>query len=190
MILWTDIESTDLDERRGCLLEVAMIATDDNLVERTSASVIVNPINIEVAKLDDLKMPLVVREMHEKSGLLADIKAGRGLILPEAEKYLLDWLTSEFIQLEDLRKIPFAGSTIAFDRRWLRHHMPTLEKLPHHRSIDVSSINELAQRWAPAVHNDRPRQATGVSHRALDDIRHSIATLRYYKGRGFVGGLA
>lgn len=187
MIVWTDIESTDLDERTHHLLEVAMIATDDDLVERAHTTVVINPVGIDI---DEIKMSMVVREMHEKSGLIADIKAGKGLRRHEAEGALYDWMRDTFIDPEaQLRSIPLAGSTIAFDRRWLRHHMSGLEKLFLHRSIDVSSINELASRWAPAVFNDRPKQPRGVPHRALEDARHSIATLRYYKGRGFIGGL-
>lgn len=185
MIVWTDIESTSLDERDGHLLEVAIIATDDNLVERAHTSVVINPVGVDI---DDVKMPMVVREMHEKSGLIADIKAGRGLELADAAALLSGWLTAVFIQLEDLRKIPLAGSTIAFDRRWLRHHMASIEKLFLHRSIDVSSMNELAERWAPMAHNNRPKQDRGVSHRALDDIRHSINVLRHYRECAFVGG--
>lgn len=186
MLVWVDCETTDLDERNHYLLEVAMIATGDDLNEVACTSVIVDPgVNI-----DEIKMSAVVREMHTKSGLIADIEAGKGLKIDTAMLSLYDWCKDVFIDPEaQLRSIPLAGSTIAFDRRWLRHHMPSLEKLFLHRSIDVSSINELAQRWAPHVHNDRPKQAKGVAHRGLDDVRHSIETLRYYKGRGFIGGL-
>lgn len=187
MIVWTDVETTDFDERTHHLLEVAMIATDDNLVERTHTTVVIKPVGIEI---DEVKMSMVVREMHEKSGLIADIKTGNGLRRHEAEGKLYDWLRDTFIDPEmQLRSIPLGGSTIAFDRRWLRQHMSGLEKLFLHRSIDVSSINELASRWAPHIFNDRPKQPRGVPHRALEDARHSIETLRYYKERGFVGGL-
>lgn len=186
MIVWTDIESTALDEREGHLLEVAMVATDDNLVEKIAMSVVVNPVGIEI---DDIKMPLIVREMHEKSGLIADIKEGRGLDKHEAEGKIIGWLKADFGEIEGLRKIPLAGSTIAFDRRWLRHHMEELHMLFSYRSIDVSVLTELSMRWAPAVYNDRPKPVKGAAHRSLDDVRASIEALRYYKGRGFVGGL-
>ncbi len=186
MLIWCDTETTNLDEREGHLLEVAMVATDDNLVEKITMSVVVNPFGVEI---DDIKMPLIVREMHEKSGLIADIKEGRGLNKSEAEATLIDWLKSDFGEIEGLRKIPLAGSTIAFDRRWLRHHMEELHALFSYRSIDVSALTELSMRWAPAVYNDRPKADKGTPHRALDDVRASIEMLRYYKGRGFVGGL-
>ncbi len=187
MIIWTDIESTALDEREGHLLEVAMVATDDNLVEKIATSIVVNPVGVSI---DDIKMPLIVREMHEKSGLIADIKEGRGFDKREAESKIIDWLKTDFGEIEGLRKIPLAGSTIAFDRRWLRQHMEELHALFSYRSVDVSALTELAMRWSPAVYNDRPKPDKGIPHRALDDVRASIEALRYYKGRGFVGGLA
>lgn len=89
-----------------------------------------------------------------------------------------------------LTQTPLAGSTVSFDRSWLREHFPELERLFSHRSIDVSSLTELAKRWAPEVYKGRP--GAGLSqddkpHRALADARESINTLRYYRAAGFVG---
>jgi oligoribonuclease len=84
-----------------------------------------------------------------------------------------------------IRHSPLAGSTIPFDRRWLRQHLTRFEGLFSHRSIDVSSITELARRWAPIAYELRPRG--GELHRALSDIRGSIDLLRYYRGIGFTG---
>lgn len=184
MIVWVDIESTSLDERDGHLLEVAFVVTDDALRERAYTSVVLKPVGVEIS---EVKMPLVVREMHEKSGLLDDV-ALRGRPLVDGEAHLAQWFADVFGNVEDLRKVPLAGSTVAFDRRWLRHHTPKLEALFSYRSIDVSALTELALRWSPAVHNDRPKKDAGVSHRALDDARQSVEVLRYYQARGFVGG--
>ncbi len=86
----------------------------------------------------------------------------------------------------DLKNTQLAGSTVGFDRAWLRKHMPALEVLFHYRSIDVSSLTELAERWAPTVYEGRPK--AGAAHRALDDVRESISYLRYYRDCGFIGG--
>jgi oligoribonuclease len=182
MIVWVDVESTALDESEGHLLEVAMVATDDELIERTYASVVIKPVGINI---EDVKMPLIVREMHEKNGLLRDV--ANGFELGEGELNLIHWLKTDFGEIEGLRKIPLAGSTIAFDRRWLRRHMPELHALFSYRSIDVSALTELAMRWAPAIYNDRPKPEKGAPHRALDDVRASVALLRYYKEKEFVG---
>ncbi len=85
-----------------------------------------------------------------------------------------------------LSQTPVAGSTVGFDRRFLREHMPKLEALFHYRSVDVSSITELARRWAPEVYAGRPK--AGKAHRALDDVRESVAYLKYYRDAGFIGG--
>lgn len=178
MIVWVDTETTGLDERTGQLLEVAFVVTDDALVERAATSVVIAP----VAPLD---MSLVVQEMHEKSGLLKDIKDGCSL--PAANKILKDWLAATFGRVEDLRQIPLAGSTVGFDRRWLRQHLPAVEALFSYRSIDVSALTELSSRWSPAVYNNRPKKDAGIAHRALDDARQSAECLAYYRQAGFIG---
>lgn len=180
MIVFVDVETNDLDERKESahLLEVALVVVDDNLVERAATSVVCKPVGVEV---DDLEMPLLIREMHEKSGLLADLRKPDALRRYEAEKFLVDWLGTTFGRIEDLRQIPLAGSTVSFDRRYLRAKMPEVEALFSYRSIDVTCLTELAKRWSPAVHNDRPKEEVGVAHRALDDARHSVKVLRYYR---------
>ena len=84
-----------------------------------------------------------------------------------------------------LSATPLAGSTVGFDRAWLDEHMPALHGLFHYRSIDVSTITELAKRWSPGVYEGRPK--AGAAHRALADVMESISYLRYYREVGFVG---
>lgn len=179
MIVFTDVETNDLDERAGTaqLLEVALVVLDDDLRERAATSVCCKPVGVGV---DEMEMPLVVRELHERSGLLADLRKPDALRRFEAESYLVEWLAQTFGNLE-LRNIPLAGSTVSFDRRWLREKMPAVERLFSYRSIDVSCLTELALRWSPPVHNERPKQDAGVAHRALTDALQSAETLRYYR---------
>jgi oligoribonuclease len=82
---------------------------------------------------------------------------------------------------------PLAGSTIGFDRSFLAEHMPELLNKVSYRSIDVSSLTELSQRWAPEVYKSRPKEGEESAHRALPDVRVSIEYLRYFRGRGFIG---
>ena len=182
MIVWVDVETSGLDEKSGHLLEVAFVVTDDTLAERASTSIVVKPVGVDV---EAMGMPLVVREMHEKSGLLADIPK-IGVCRHEAEGQLTSWLGQTFGRLEDLRSIALAGSTVSFDRRWLRAHMEKLEALFSYRSIDVSCLTELASRFSTAVYAHRPKKEKGVKHRALEDVRESINYLRYYLASGFV----
>ncbi len=185
MIVFCDTETTGLIPDEGHLLEIAFIVTDDTLAERGSLSVVVKPVSMQI---EEVKMPLFVREMHEKSGLLADVASNKVMRLHEAEAHIIAWFTELFGRIEDLKKIALAGNTISFDRRWLRHHVPKIEDLFSYRSIDVSSLTELAQRWSPSAYANRPKAEKGVAHRALDDVRASIETLRYYRERGFVAG--
>ena len=183
MIAWVDVETTGLEEREGDLLEVAIVLTDDDLREIADRNLIVQPTRMSLDCVIGFMDPNV-REMHTKNGLIADLHRGYGLQKYEVQTHLIDWLSAS--ALPD--KTPLAGSTVAFDRRWLRHHMPKLEALFSYRSIDVSSLTELAKRWAPAIYEGRPKaKPEEVVHRALADVRESIAILRYYRESGFIG---
>ena len=81
------------------------------------------------------------------------------------------------------RTVPLCGNSIGTDRRFLAAYLPDIENYLHYRSVDVSSVKELVRRWYPTVRAQRPRKAG--SHRALDDIRESVAELRYYRERVF-----
>ena len=81
--------------------------------------------------------------------------------------------------------VPLAGSTVGFDRRWLKRHLPSVEGLVSYRALDVSTITESAKRWAPDIYAGRPKKAS--AHRALADVRESIAYLSYYLDTGFLG---
>lgn len=184
MIVWTDIETTGLDERTGQILEVAMVVTDDELVEQRAYEIVIWQDGDPSACMD-----AVVLEMHTKNGLLHELEhdsktAVRGVAF--AERTLIEWLLSTpLAAVKDYRGVPLAGSTVGFDRRWLRHHMPRLEGMFSHRSIDVSSVTELAKRWGMPIYEGRPKSTE--RHRALVDVRGSIELLRYYRKFKFVG---
>jgi oligoribonuclease len=99
----------------------------------------------------------------------------------EAESRTLEFLKSH---IKEPRTIPLCGNSIGTDRRFLQEFMPTLEAFFHYRNVDVSTIKELARRWNPSVLSALPEKAT--SHRALDDIRESIAELIHYRKALFV----
>jgi oligoribonuclease len=184
MIVWTDVESSSLDERTGHLLEVALVVTDDDLNEVAATSIVVRPVGIDV---DAIEMDDVVREMHSKNGLLDELRANGGLRRHEAELALVAFVEGVFkdVPTYALSQTPLAGSNVGFDRRWLRAHAPALEELFSYRSIDVSSLTELAERWTLEIYSLRPK--AGEAHRALADVRESIACLKYYRDVGFIG---
>jgi oligoribonuclease len=116
-----------------------------------------------------------VTEMHTKSGLLPEIIAST-ITVEEAQARTLEFLKQH---IPDPGSVPLCGNSIGTDRRFLQEYMPELEAYFHYRNVDVSTIKELARRWNPAVLDAMPEKET--THRALDDIRESIAELVHYR---------
>jgi oligoribonuclease len=174
-MVWIDCEMTGLDLRRDALIEVAALVTDSELnVLGTGIDVVVKP---PPGALD--QMADVVREMHTASGLLSELEAG--VALAEAEELVMRYVREH---VREPRRTPLCGNSVATDRGFLARDMPTLERYLHYRIVDVSSIKELARRWYPRVYFNSPEK-TG-NHRALADIKESIAELKYYREAIFV----
>lgn len=162
---------TGLDPKDHVIVEIATLITDDNLeIVAEGPELVVHATDAQLALMD-----AVVVKMHTKSGLLPAIKAST-VTLEEATAQTLAFL-KEHIPQE--RSVPLCGNSIGMDRRFLAEYMPEIENYLHYRSVDVSTIKELARRWYPAVLRDAPRK--GASHRALDDIKESINELRHYR---------
>jgi oligoribonuclease len=182
-IAWLDLETTGLDPSEQ-VLEVACIVTNQRFEELGRWSSIIKPID----RMDLLTLDPVVREMHTKNGLIAQLQAGHGLELGMADTYLADWITFVATQAAPdgkLVKPQLGGSTIDFDRMFLRRHMPRTFATLHYRNVDVSTINELAKRWWPDVYKARPasnRSTEGSDkvHRAMHDIEDSLGLARYF----------
>jgi oligoribonuclease len=174
-IVWVDCEMTGLDLERDATIEVAVIVTDSQLnVLGDGLDVIIAPPPEAV----DQMVPLV-RNMHESSGLL-DALAG-GTTLAEAERQILDYVRT---WVPEPHKAPLAGNSVSTDRAFLERDMPAFGAHLHYRTIDVSSIKELARRWFPRIYFHSPEKKGG--HRALGDILDSIDELRYYRAALFV----
>ena len=122
-----------------------------------------------------------LRDMHTKSALLDAIKQST-VDGDDAKRQTLAFLKEH---IKDARTVPLCGNSIGTDRRFLATQWPEIEDFLHYRSIDVSTIKELARRWAPQVHKGFAKEST---HTAMSDVRDSIAELRYY--RQFMGELA
>jgi oligoribonuclease len=166
-----DLEMTGLEPSRNTIVEIATLVTDDDL-----ELIAEGPDLVVAASADDLsRMETVVRSMHTRSGLLAAIESST-MTLAEAGAQTLDFLRQHIPQP---RTVPLCGNSIATDRRFLAALLPDVEDYLHYRSIDVSTIKELARRWYPEAYAAAPKKAGG--HRALDDIKESVAELRYYR---------
>ncbi len=174
-IVWIDCEMTGLDYKNDVLVEVACIVTDGELNELHEGFSTV--ITTTQEKLDGMD-PFVVN-MHTVSGLITEIP--NGVTLSHAEQELFEYISN---LAPEANKAPLAGSSVYVDRIFLARDMPKVDAYLHYRLIDVSSIKELARRWYPRVYFASPTK-TG-NHRALGDIKDSIAELRYYREAMFV----
>jgi len=169
-LVWIDCEMTGLDPQRDEIVEIACIVTEADLTEvDAGVSIVVKASDAPLAAMDE-----VVVRMHTESGLLTEIASGTTVL--DAERQVLDYVRSH---VPEARKAPLAGSSVYVDRGFLARHMPELDAHLHYRLIDVSTIKELARRWYPRVYFSTPPKVG--NHRALADIRESIAELRYYR---------
>lgn len=169
-IVWVDCEMTGLNLERDALVEVAALVTDFELNQLgEGVDLVVRPPQESLEQMDDF-----VRQMHTTSGLLDKLEAG--VTLQEAEDAVMAYVRA---WVPEPRRAPLGGNTVATDRGFLARDMPTLEQHLHYRIIDVSSIKELSRRWFPRAYFAAPAKSGG--HRALADIRESIAELRYYR---------
>ncbi|WP_066042759.1 oligoribonuclease [Herbiconiux solani] len=174
-LVWIDCEMTGLDLELDELVEVAVVITDFdlNLVD-PGFSIVIKPDDSALANMNDF-----VTNMHETSGLLDEIPLG--VSLADAEYQVLEYILAH---VPGAQTAPLAGNTIGTDRAFIAKFMPRVDNHLHYRSIDVSSIKELARRWFPRVYFNAPEKAGG--HRALADILESIRELEYYRKAVFI----
>ena len=168
-LIWIDLEMTGLDPDTDLIIEIATVITDKDLNILAQGPVIaVYQSDEALAAMDDWN-----QKHHGQSGLIERVKAS---VINDAEAerltidFLKDWVPAN--------TSPICGNSIGQDRRFLYRYMPTLEAYFHYRNIDVSTLKELAARWAPAVKDGFNKEST---HQALDDILESIEELQYYR---------
>ncbi|KAJ2493101.1 rna exonuclease [Coemansia sp. RSA 2050] len=175
-LVWIDIETTGLVAEKDVILEVAMVVTDGKLNELAPAKSLV------IGYSQDQVQPKLNAwslKCHTKSGLLDEVAQSK-LTLEEAEKALLEQVIEH---CPKANRAILAGNNVGFDRRFIEQHMPVLAGHLHFRNLDVSSVNELAKRWAsPEV---LAKHKKNYTHRAIDDIGESLRELRFYKQHFF-----
>ncbi len=166
---------TGLDPGRHVIVEIATLITDDELdIVAEGPDLVVAATPEQLAEMDDF-----VRAMHVKSGLLGEIE-GSTVTLADAGAATLEFLRHH---IGSPRTVPLCGNSIGTDRRFLAAYLPDVEDYLHYRSVDVSTIKELSRRWYPEALASAPPKTGG--HRALDDIRASVAELRHYRSSFF-----
>ncbi len=168
-LIWIDLEMTGLDPDNDLIIEIATIVTDSNLNILAQGPVLaVHQSDAALAAMDEWN-----HHHHGQSGLIERVKAST-VNDAEAERQTLEFLQ----QWVPESTSPICGNSIGQDRRFLYRYMPKLEAYFHYRNIDVSTLKELAARWAPQVKDGFKKQST---HQALSDITESIEELRYYR---------
>jgi oligoribonuclease len=166
-----DLEMTGLEPHRHVIIEIATLLTDDDLnLVAEGPDLVIHATTEQLDQMDDF-----VTEMHTKSGLLDAVKVS-SISGADAEAQTLAFLQSH---ISEQRTVPLCGNSIGTDRRFLQEYMPELEAFFHYRNVDVSTVKELARRWHPEVLTSLHEKSS--NHRALDDIRESIAELAHYR---------
>ncbi|MGR8921831.1 MAG: oligoribonuclease [Gammaproteobacteria bacterium] len=167
-LIWIDLEMTGLEPARDVIIEIATIVTSATLDERVEGPVIaIHQDDTVLAGMDEWNT-----RQHGQSGLTERVRQSRHTTAA-AEQATLDFLARHV----PAGVSPMCGNSICQDRRFLYKYMPRLAEYFHYRNLDVSTLKELARRWAPEL----PAFPKQGSHLALDDIRDSIAELEYYR---------
>lgn len=168
-LVWIDLEMTGLNPEYDRIIEIATLVTDTDLHVLAEGPV------FAIHQSDELldQMDEWNTKQHNGSGLVDRVKES---VITEARaaELTLDFLREHVLE----GKSPLCGNSIWQDRRFLARYMPQLESFFHYRLIDVSTLKELAQRWAPKIYNGLQKDS---KHLAMDDIRDSVAELKYYR---------
>lgn len=176
-LIWIDLEMTGLDTDRDSIIEIATLVTDSelNVLAEGPEIAIRHPVE-RLQAMDDWN-----RETHTRSGLWQRVVESQ-VSMAEAEARTIEFLKAWV----PAGKSPMCGNSICQDRRFLAREMVELERWFHYRNLDVSTVKELAKRWAPQVAQGLKKNG---AHTALSDIRESVAELAYYRGfMGVLGG--
>jgi oligoribonuclease len=172
-LIWIDLEMTGLKTDSDSIIEIATTVTDKelNILADGPVMALHQPESV-LSAMDDWN-----QNQHGSSGLLARVRAS-AISAPAAEARTLEFLASWVLPGAS----PMCGNSICQDRRFLAREMPALERFFHYRNLDVSTLKELARRWAPGVAEGFAKEG---AHLAQADIHESIRELKYYRARLF-----
>ena len=177
VLAWLDLEMTGLDVREHVILQIASLITDDSLeVVAHGPDIVIHQPQRKLRRMNEF-----VRSMHTESGLLRRVKSS-STTLQEANQMTLAFLKRH---VSEPGTVPLCGNSIGMDRRFLARFMPDIENYLHYRSIDVTTVKELARRWDNDVYARAPKKTK--SHLAHADILESLNELRHYRDCGFIG---
>ena len=173
-LVWIDMEMTGLDPKKERIIEIATLITDGELnILAEGPELVIRQSEELLAGMDEWNT-----KHHGDSGLTARVLSSE-ISNDEAEAQTLAFLKEHCAA----GAAPLCGNSIHQDRRFLRLYMPKIDEFLHYRHIDVSTVKELGKRWFPSAYGKRPSKVS--QHRALDDVRESVAELRYYRSAFF-----
>ena len=172
-LIWIDLEMTGLNTDSDAIIEIATVVTDKDL------NIVAEGPELAIHQSDEVlaRMDAWNQRQHGSSGLIARVRASQ-VSTAEAQRRTLEFLAP----LVNASASPMCGNSICQDRRFLARLMPDLERFFHYRNLDVSTLKELARRWAPEVSEGFVKQG---AHLASADIHESIRELRHYRARLF-----
>ncbi len=172
LLCWIDLEMTGLDPGQHQIIEIATLLTDADLeIVAEGPEIVIHASDVYLSRM----IPLV-REMHAKSELTDRVRQST-VNVSDAERETLAFIKQHC----EPKSTPLCGNSIWCDRMFLKHQMPKLDDFLHYRVVDVSSFKEVATRWH--VHSIAGAPRKGDKHRAMDDIRESIAELKHYRDK-------
>ena len=173
-LVWIDLEMSGLDLERCYIIEIATLVTDNDLnIIAEGPDLVIHASDEELSTLSAW-----CRDTFGKSGLL-DLVRASGITRAVAEAQTLEFLREHVTPGSS----PLCGNSVHNDRNFLQRQMPGLHDFCHYRNIDVSTVKELVHRWYPDRFRAPPK--TG-DHRAMADIRESVAELRHYRENVFL----
>ena len=168
-LIWIDLEMTGLDTANDSIIEIATVVTNAELHVLAEGPVLaIHHPETRLLAMDDWN-----RNQHRKSGLWQRVLDSHD-DAAAAEAATLEFLAA----WAPPGKSPMCGNSICQDRRFMAREMPALERFFHYRNLDVSTLKELARRWAPELLKGLSKDST---HTALSDIHDSIRELRHYR---------
>lgn len=167
-LIWIDLEMSGLDYQKDVILEIATIVTDGNL------NTIATGPNLIIYHPDKIlnSMDNWCTEQHGKTGLTKQVKESR-ISLKEAERETLFFLQQHCQK----GTAPLCGNSVWFDKLFLKKDMPHLFDFLHYRVVDVTAFKIMINNWTQTNVLFKKQN----THRALDDIKESIAELKFYK---------